>query len=257
LVIGAIAAAAILSPRLVERQAASEAAEYSATLADLRATLPATQQVLRTLTEPATAATDLSNLVPDLSRLQAAADALIDTATRPLPEPLPFIPSDALDDLEPSRDAMARLGGTATEVANRLSDAVAYRSLVASFLDVGDLPSTADTLDIAPVQERLATALADATGILAQLPGSQVFSDHRTELTDAIEVYGSWETNYIAALRAGDAGVAADLISQHEELRTALDNALIPALAALRSQIDGEILDLDRELVTAINELPN
>ncbi len=255
-VIGAIAAAALLSPRLVERQADSEAADYTAALADLRGTLPASQQVLRSLTEPATAPTELSNLVPDLSRLQAAADTVIEAATRPLPEPLPFIPSDALDDLQPSRDAMARLGGDATEIADQLSDGVSYRSLVASFLDTGELPTTADTLEISSVQERLATALADATGVLAQLPGNEVFADHRAALTDAVETYAAWETDYIAALRNGDAEAASELIAQHEELRRSLDNALVPALAALRSQVDERILELDRVIVITINDLP-
>lgn len=256
LVIGAVAAAALLSPRLVERQAESEAADYAAALADLRTALPATQQILRSLTEPATPASELSNLVPDLSRLQAAADAVIAAGTRPLPEPLPFIPSDALDDLQPSRDAMARLGADATAVADQLGDGISYRSLVDSFLQTGDLPTRAETLDIAAVQERLATALAEATGTLAQLPGNEVFAPHRAALTDAVEVYSTWETNYIAALRAGDPVVASQLISQHESLLVSLDNALVPALAELRSRVDDRILELDRELVATINGLP-
>ncbi|MDJ0960538.1 MAG: hypothetical protein QNJ88_07750 [Acidimicrobiia bacterium] len=257
LVIGAVTAAALLSPQLVERQAASEASDYSAALADLRSNLPATQQVLRALTEPDTPVGELSNLVPDLSRLQAASDAVIAAATRPLPEPLPFIPSGALDDLQPSRDTMARLGADASAIADQLGDGISYRSLVAAFLDVGELPAAAETLDISSIQERLATALADATGTLAQLPGNDVFAEHRAALTDAVEIYTAWETNYIAALRAQDDAVALQLIAQHEDLLTSLDTALVPALAALRSQIDERILTLDRELVDAIEELPN
>ena len=255
-VVGVVAAAVLLSPRLVERQAAAEATDYGLALSELRATLPATQQILRAMTEPDTPTDDLSNLVPDLSRLQAAADDLVAVSTRPLPTPLPLIPSDALDDLEPSRDAMARLGSTATALAGRLADGIEYRSFVDGFLDAGELSVSVATPEIAAVQERIALSYADATSVLARLPGDEVFADHRTALSDAVEAHREWESAYISALRNGDASAATDLIEERATLLVTLRNSLIPALATLRSELDRAILELDRELVETINALP-
>jgi hypothetical protein len=256
LVVGALVAAAILSPRLVKRQADAEARDYAVALAELRATLPATQQVLREMTEPDTPTDELSNLVPDLSRLQAAADDLVAVSTRPLPDPLPLIPSDALDDLEPSRDAMARLGSDATTLAGRLADGIEYRSFVEGFLDAGELSVSVTTAEIAAVQERIAVSYAEATAVLARLPGDEVFADHRAVLSDAVENHRAWEAAYISALRDGDTAAATDLIEERALLLTSLRNTLIPALASLRGELDTAILELDRELVDTINALP-
>jgi len=256
LIIGAVGAAVALSPRLVERQANAEAVEYADVLAELRATLPATQSVLAVLTEPSTEVEQLSDLVPDLSRLKAAADGVVEASTTPLPQPLPLIPSDALDDLEPARDSMARLGGDASAIADQISSGIAYRSLVDGFLAVRDLPSSADQAQVSAIQEQLALALADATSVLGELPGDAVFSEHRAGLSAAVSSYPDWESAYIAALRTEDAVEATRLTTEHATLLTSLERDLVPALATLRSAIDTAILDLDRELVDTINDLP-
>jgi len=257
LILGAVAAAILLSPRLVERQAASEAADYADVLIELRGNLPASQQVLKVLTEPETPTDTLSDLVPDLSRLQAAADSVVDAGVRPLPQPLPLIPSDALDDLEPSRDAMARLGADATALANRLADGISYRSLVDGFLDAGELPASAATPEITGIQERLALAFADASAVLGQLPGDPVFADHRAALSAAAEAHREWESAYIAALRRDDLETTEQLLDQRQRLLADLETSLVPALADLRTEMDAEILDLDRELAATINDLPD
>ena len=255
-IIGAVVAAVLLSPRLVERQAASEAADYSEALGTLRGTLPASQQVLRVLTEPDTEADNLSDLVPDLSRLQAAADEVVDLAVRPLPQPLPLVPSDALDNLEPSRDAMGVLGSDATMLSVRLADGIAYRSLIEGFLDFGEVAANAPVAEISGIQERLALALADASAVLAELPGDPVFTEHRDALAAAVTAYRDWETNLIAALRNREVTTAQRLLDDHADLLEDLEQMLVPALAALRSEVDATILDLDRDLVETINELP-
>jgi hypothetical protein len=252
-ILGAVGAAVLLSPRLVERQAAAEASDYSDVLTELRGTLPATQQVLKVLTEPETATDTLSDLVPDLSRLQAGADNVVAAAVRPLPTPLPLIPSGALDDLEPSRDAMARLGSEATALADRLADGIAYRSLVDGFLDAGELPTSAPTPDINEIQNRLALAFADASGVLGQLPGDPVFADHRAALSAAAEGHRAWESEY----RRDDFETIEQLLDERAQLLTNLEISLVPALAELRVALDADILELDRQLADTINGLPN
>jgi hypothetical protein len=256
LIAGAVATGVILAPRLTERQAAEEAQRYAESLADLQATLPSTQQVLRELTEPRTRIPDLANLVPDLSRLQAAADAVIEDATGPLPQPLPMLPSGPLDDLEPSRDRMARLGSDATALAGRLAAGIEYRTLTDGFLDAGELPVTAPTTDIAGIQERIALSFADATAALARVPGDQVFAAHREALSAAVDGHRDWEAAYIGALRNEDADAATELIAERALLLATLENDLVPALAELRRSLDQAILELDQEIRTAISELP-
>jgi hypothetical protein len=195
--------------------------------------------------------------VPDLSRLQAAADTVIEDATAPLPQPLPLFPSGPLDDLEPSRDTMARLGSEATTLAGRLADGIEYRTLVDGFLDPGELPEAAPTADIAEIQERIALSFADATAALARLPGDEVFAAHREALSAAVDAHRDWESAYIAALRSEDPAAAADLIAEHERLLASLEAGLVPALAELRRALDTRILEIDEEIRTAITELPS
>jgi hypothetical protein len=256
IIVGAVAAALLLSPRLVERQAAAEAADYAVVLNDLRATLPATQQVLATVTEPDTPAEDLPNLVPDLSRLQSAAIDVNAAATRPLPEPIPLVPSDALDELQPSRDAMAELAADADVLADRLADAISYRSLIEGFLVVGDLPTSATPAEISDIQNGLAMVLSDATAVLAQLPTDPVFAEHTAALAAATDTFREWEVDYIAALSSQDSSGAERLLAEHELLLRDLDRILVTALAALRGEADTTILVLDQDIVVTIDNLP-
>jgi hypothetical protein len=258
IVLAVVAAGAVWLPRIAERQADAKAAEYAAALIALRRELPATQQLLATLTEPATDAETLSAVVPDLARLQTAADEVARQAVEPLPEPIPLLPRGALEALEPSRDAMGRAATGAGEIVAQVTEGITYRSLASTLLaGLPTLPVEADAAATSDLNVTLSEIYADATGILAELPGLAAFADHREQAGASVDTFFDLQVDYVEALRNGDSAAATILADEMVRLPDRLVSALVPGLAELRSSVDAAILELDRSLAAAINALPD
>jgi hypothetical protein len=258
IVLAVVAAGAVWLPRIAERQADAKAAEYAAALIALRRELPATQQLLATLTEPATDAETLSAVVPDLARLQTAADEVARQAVEPLPEPIPLLPRGALEALEPSRDAMGRAATGAGEIVAQITEGITYRSLASTLLaGLPTLPVEADAASASDLNVTLSEIYADATGILAELPGLAAFADHREQAGASVDTFFDLQVDYVEALRNGDSAAATILADEMVRLPDRLVSALVPGLAELRSSVDASILELDGSLAEAINALPD
>jgi hypothetical protein len=254
-VVAVVVAAVVLLPRLVERQASNETTNYRAALVAFRAELPGTQSVLATATEPTTGPAALSALIPDLVKLDVAADQVRTLATEPLPEALPGLPTDPLDDLEPTREAMRRIGAEGNAVSDRIKAGVDYRSLLPGILDVPELPTAATTAEIQDLGAELASTLADTTGTLRDLPDDPAFAEHRETVRAAVDRFGDWQLEYLAALRADDEAQAQALVAELADLREEIATGVVPALATLRRQVDQAILALDEDAADTLTGL--
>lgn len=256
-VVAVVVAAVVLLPRLVERQATNETTNYRSALVALRTELPGTQSVLATATEPDTGRQALTALVPDLIELDVAADEVRMLATEPLPDALPGLPTDPLDDLEPTREAMRRLGAEGTAVSGRIKAAITYRMLLPGILQVPDPPTTATTAEVQELGAGLASALADTTGVLRELPEDPAFATHREAIRAAVDRFAEWQLEYLAALRADDEAEAEALVAELAELREGITRSIVPALATLRREVDQAILALDEDAADALANLPD
>ena len=254
-VLAMVAAAVLLLPRLVERTADNEAANYRTAIADVRRQLPGAQTILATVTEPSTTTDELSALVPDLLALDVQSDALLAMASEPLPDTLPGLPRGALDDLEPIRQVMRRLSGDGSGIADRISAGLDYRGLLSRFLVVPDLPTSATSREVQDLSATLAASLADTTGALADLPDDPAFADHRAAASSAAARFSDWQSEYITALRANNEAAATALVLEMMELRNDLNAELVGALATLRRDVDGAILTLDAEAAQLVDTL--
>ena len=255
LVVGFVLAVLFL-PTLVESSARDEAADYQVALTTLRETLPEAQQALASATDPRTSTSSLFSLAAELSRLDAASREVATRAARPLPDSLPLLPRGALEDLVPTRERMTMLGDDGISIATRLAAAISYRTTLDAILMYPSLPVRADASQINGLSITLAATLANSVAVLADLPLEPTFAVHRLEAEAALERFGEWQTDYLDALRRDDTGATAALIAEVQQLRIDLFDAIFPALAATRSEIDADIIALDMAIARAISDIP-
>ena len=248
--------AILWAPTHVEGKAAVEAVDYAAALRAMQATLPDAQQALAIATEPNSTGGNLIALDSDLTRVRAAAVEVIARADRPLPDTPRFFPRDSLESLEPTRSRMTVLGETSTGIVNDISEAILYRTTLDRILTFPGLPVRADAQQAGGLAASLAAALTDSAAVLSDLPLGAAFDTHRLQAAAAVESFGDWQNIYLESLRSGDTARAADLISELQQLRRELFDAMVPALAAIRSEIDTNIIILNEDVNHAVSAIP-
>ncbi len=251
--IGVVAASSVVFallwlPGTSQRRADGRMDDYARTTIELRGHLPEAQQVLATITEPGADATQFPELIPVVAAMRSDATDALELAGEPLPSAWFIAPNDPFDELAATRDALSGHATTADAIARRLSAVLDYRTIFAGFLDIGE-PSTAPP-DVDELAVSLATTTADAASILADLPDDAALVEHRAEAHAALERFRSWQVEYTDALRKG--GDGAGLLFEHAAIRDELAQVMLTALAQIRTEIDGEIVDLAATLDTAI-----
>jgi hypothetical protein len=252
----AIVVAALLLPTLVNGRASDQAAEYRTALVDVRESLVTAQQGLADATEPSSQDAELQGVPPQVRPLADAAGVASGVAAEPLPDPLPLLPSGSIDDLGSSRDAVAAVGAAGTDIAARINDTTVYRLLLGDILLVPELPLEADDVEIAGLSAELAAVDTESRNAAAQLPSDPVFADHKVMVTDAVAGFDEWVAQYLGALTAGDAALAAELIGELEATQLELTTSLVPALRAMRNEVDVAMVDLYIESTAALAALP-
>jgi hypothetical protein len=241
---------------LVDGRASEQADEYRTALTDIRRSLPDSQVALRTATEPSSQEADLSSVSPQVEPLASAVDSAMVVAAEPLPEPLPLLPSGPIDDLVPSRDAVAAISTEGTLIVARIADTTTYRLLLGQILVVPELPLEADAAAIDSLASELAAVDTQSRNAAAQLPSAPAFAEHRELVTEAVTEFDDWTAQYLDALSAGDAELAAELTAHLETTRLTLTNLLIPGLRVMRNEVDTAILRLDADISAALADLP-
>lgn len=243
-------------PQASEQRAAVHGDLMENSIAGLYEDLAGLQNALATVTEPASDTPELGTTGLSLSSVADSAARLLDVANAPVPQPLPLSPREPFDDLEAFRTGLEPLAAEATAIRSEVADIGEYRLALAKVLVLGELPLTADSSIINAQTAALAKILADSVAALNSMPTDGPFAGHR-ELVDAeISAFAQWQTDYLAALRAGDAGTAGELVEQLRLARDGLDAELIGTLAELRSDIDARILDLAERLNRAAALVP-
>ena len=252
----ALVVAALWLPALVNGRASEQSDEYRTVLVEVRDSLVGAQGGLEAATEPSSQRTELLGVAPQLEPLAVASDSALTIAAEPLPEPLPLLPSGSIDDLVPSRDAVAAVGAEGADIAARIDDTTTYRLLLTEILVVPELPIEADGIETAALGAELAAIDANSRNAAAQLPSDPALADHKEVVIEAVSGFDEWAAEYLAALTAGDAALAADLIAQLEATQFALANSLVPSLRTVRSEVDDAIVVLHVDATNALAALP-
>lgn len=252
----AVVVAALWLPTLVDGRATEQASEYRIALLDVRDSLPGSQEGLQVATEPSSQQADLLGVASQVNPLALASDSALAVASEPLPEPLPLLPSGSIDDLVPSRDAVAVVGAAGTDIVARIDDTTTYRLLVADILVLPELPIEADAFETAALGAELATIDATSRNAAAQLPSDPAFADHKALVTEAVAGFDEWAAEYLNTLTEGDAAAAAELITQLETSQVILTSSLVPSLATLRHEVDAAIVVLHADTTAALAALP-
>ncbi len=254
--VAALVVAALWLPALVNGRASEQSDEYRTVLVEVRDSLVGAQGGLEAATEPSSQRAELLGVAPQLEPLAVASDSALTIAAEPLPEPLPLLPSGSIDDLVPSRNAVAAVGAEGADIAARIDDTTTYRLLLTEILVVPELPIEADGIEAAALGAELAAIDANSRNAAAQLPSDPALADHKEVVIEAVSGFDEWAAEYLAALTAGDAALAADLIAQLEATQFALANSLVPSLRTVRSEVDDAIVVLHVDATNALAALP-
>jgi hypothetical protein len=253
--IAAVGVAAWWLPQSVEQEALATRQDYYDTAAAVRNYLPETQGGLDAITNPESDAEAVAGAVPVVAELDRRAFDLETVTAEPLPSTLPFVPAGQIDALVPLRNSGAILGASASELAKQLGTAYIYRTSIPLLLDTGPLPVTASTQEVNDISVRLAASLAQDAGIVADLPDDPAFADIRTEAIAAVDRYGAWQDEYLAALTGEDPDAAQRLVSEMEILRSDLVVVNTDDLLAFRTDADQWIVRLAGELEAYLADL--
>ena len=243
-VIGLVVTGLVLLPTITQNRADDHRDLLTTALSDLRGELPDTQTSLAAATDPVSTSSDLSDLATQLTVLTAKASSLDAAAQADLPAAPPLTSRAPIDELEPIRARIEPLGTVANTIQRRIANLVEYRTLMADFLSLPDLPITADSSGQAELRVTLASAQADSAAILAGLPDDPALADHRSSARDLNDRFATWQVDYLEALRTEDSVVARELLAELGDGLAELDNQLVNPLAQIRRDTDADLISL-------------
>ena len=246
-VIAAIVLAIVWLPKAADNAAAATRTSYYDASLTVREFLPTAQASLDIVTKPSSTDAALGTVIPVVSELTSLATGLASTAEEALPRVMPFVTSDAVEELPPLQDRSAILASDSSEIARQIGYAYVYRTSISDLLVVGDLPTTAGTEEINALSVTLATALAENASLIADLPSNAAFDDVASRAADAVGAYAQWQEDYLTALADGDAESAENLIKEIVAVRDSLILETEDALAAFRVLLDDRIVSLSEE----------
>jgi hypothetical protein len=246
-VVAAIVLAIVWLPRAADSAATATRASYYDASLTVREFLPTAQASLDIVTAPSSTDAALGTVIPVVSELASHATNLSTTAAEPLPATLPFVPSDALDELPPLQGRSAILASDTSDVARQIGHAYVYRTSISELLVVGDLPTAAGTEEINALSVTLAASLAENASLMADLPTNAAFDEVASSAADAVGAYAQWQDDYLGALVDGDTVTAGSLINDINEVRDALISETERALLSFRVVLDDRIVSLSVE----------
>lgn len=247
LIIGALAVVVVgflWLPSVTRARATDQRDLYQNTLMSLRRELPKAQTSLAVATDPTSTVAAMADRATELTAWAAAASEVDAVSSRALPAAAPLTSSAAIDHLEPIRQSLEPLATVAASIQARISRVIEYRTLMAGFLDLPDLPVAADDTEMSTLRVRLAAAQADAISVLSDLPDDPAFDEHRVQARKLADRFGDWQVEYLEALRTTDPTAAQALLTELDTARTGLLESIIGPLSEVRQQVDADIIDL-------------
>lgn len=241
-------------PRTSQARADDLAVEYESALVGLRGDLAETQEALAVLTEPSTEPDAFRELLPSLSRLQEHTRLAQDRAAESLPHAWPLAPSEPLEALRDTHDALAQASDEADSILDDLVGILNYRTAVDEIYVIEPLPLLPPR-NFDRFKAHLADIAAAEAALLDELPRPGILRDHAAQVRDAVERLDGWTEEYANALWIGETPTAVTLLKELRSTRLALDTALSARLAAIRTDVDARILDLSADLEEALAAL--
>lgn len=255
LVVAALVAVGLWLPTTSEGRASVRSTEYAAAFGAMLGDLPPTQQALATLTEPSADVSQFPEIIPTITRASGNAAAALDLAGEPLPRPWPLASSEPFDELTPFRDALSVDATVSQAITRRLGDLLDYRTVFQDFLVIGELPTTAEGVDLNTLTGELATATADSAAVLGELPDDAALADHKEAAEEVFARFSELQAEYVEALRSDEPQQAVALVEEYTAMRVELDEALVAALARMRSEVDDSLISLNGRIEETVAEL--
>lgn len=256
LLLAAAVAAVVILPGMAGRAASARAADYRSSLAELRTALPDAQSALAVATEPDVDDTTLGATAAPLGELVGRAAAVTRAGNEPLPSAPPLFSSVAIRDLAPFRSRLGPIGAEGTAIAERISAIADYREELRRLAVLPDLPDAAASSEISELSVTLASSLADGLAIVRELPADAALATHRRLLGEFLDFFGTWQADYLDALRQGDSASATQLVDALQSWRSDIDRELSSPLALVRSEVDAKILALAEAIDALADEIP-
>jgi hypothetical protein len=242
-------------PTLDDRAADERAEEYGAALGAIHELLPAARSVLDAVTD--VAAEVPPGAAATVAGLTNAAEHAGDVAAADLPSSLPLMPRGPIEDLQPHREHVGLAASDAAAITRRLQAVVRYRTDTEGILALPPLPLAATASTVNELSVQLASLLADAAGVVAELPADGALGEHRSRLGEVVERLGEWQVDYLDALRREDSSQVTELVDEATLWDQQLDTALRAGMAAVRSELDRDIARLAGDIEEALAALPH
>lgn len=255
LLVALVVGVALWLPGTSGRRAAEVANRYEMAYITLYEDLAPGQQVLATLTEPASTVEDFTDASAVITQMHDGADDALELVTDPLPAAYPLAPSTPITQLGAQRDSLSVQATAAEAIAGRLDDLLDYRIAAARLFAVGNLPTDGSGGDLNELTERLATASADSASALEQLPEDVAFAEHKEFAREAVTRFATWQVDYLEALRVGDTAAAEVLVAEWESISDQLVTLFVAALAQARTEIDADIIELATGIDSSLDGL--
>ncbi|MDX1690721.1 MAG: hypothetical protein R3290_06840, partial [Acidimicrobiia bacterium] len=162
-------------------------------------------------------------LAPAAVRLQGLADELVELSTLPDPRLAVIDTGHDLDGIHAAGFEVAAVVGRLASTTLGIAD---YVAAVDGLIVLPDLPARAQGPDIAELDARLATALAEAGSRVAGLPEVEELQAHRQAAVEALAWFAGWRETYLNALR-DDSGNAEWLAAEAARRLADLDTVLV------------------------------
>ncbi len=255
LLVALVVGAALWLPGTSARRASAVANRYEMAYVTLYEDLAPGQQVLATLTEPASTVADFADASAVITQMHDGADDALALVTDPLPTAYPLAPATPLSQLGPQRDSLSVQATAAEAIAGRLGDLLDYRIATARLFATGDLPTDRTGVGLNQLTERLAVAAADSAIALEQLPEDVAFAEHNEAAREAVTRLSTWQADYLEALRVGDTAAAEVLVAEWDSTSDQLDALFVAALARARTEIDADIIELAAGIDSSLDRL--
>ena len=244
-------------PQASERRADNHAELIRESLGAMYGDLAELQQALAVATDPGSSPEDLGSVGVGLAAIAGSSDRLFTVSNQSVPSPLPLTAPDLFDELDQIRSGLEPLAAAAASIRSQVADIADYRIALARVLQVGELPTEADSAAITERGANLAKVLAESVAALTVMPSDGPFAEHRSLVDTDVTAFAQWQDDYLRALRAGDGSETERLIAELHARRGALLDAVVPPLANLRTEVDGQVLDLAQRLAATLDMLPS
>lgn len=229
--------------------------DWAAAALNLQSSMPAAREAAAVITDPASTTTALAGARNDLIGFTTSGSSLRSIITRPFPTPPPLASGQAFDELKPTQADLEVAAISVNEIADVLTDAITYRTLLDQAFVLPSLPIAADQATFADLGVQVAAAVSSSRAAVRQLPIGPAFAAHRSDALAVVNRLETWQASYLDALRLGDIDAATELKTEITDRIAAVRSTVNAPLASASSAVEERLAQLDQLLGGAIGDL--